>query len=112
MSDCIFCLISKEVVKSKKLFSNEDCFIIEDISPKAPIHLLIIPHEHILRLSDSINLVTTLGSILDAAVSYAKEIGIVDDGYRLIINQGNNSGQEVPHLHLHLLSGRKLSGMG
>lgn len=112
MNDCIFCLISKGVIKSKKLFSNENCFIIEDISPKAPIHLLIIPHEHILRLSDSTSLITTLGSIFDTAVNYVKEIGVIDDGYRLIINQGDNSGQEVPHLHLHLLAGRKLLSMG
>ena len=50
--------------------------------------------------------------MFDVATNYAKDIGIVDDGYRLIINQGENSGQEVPHLHLHLLAGRKLLGMG
>ena len=85
---------------------------IEDIAPKAPLHLLIIPHKHILRLSDFEDVAIILGSMFDAAVNYAKDIGIADDGYRLVINQGENSGQEVPHLHLHLLSGRKLLGMG
>ena len=112
MNDCIFCLISKGEVNSKKLFSNDFCFVIEDIAPKAPLHLLIIPHKHILRLSDFENVAIILGSMFDAAVNYAKNIGIADDGYRLVINQGENSGQEVPHLHLHLLSGRKLLGMG
>lgn len=112
MNDCIFCLISKDAVKSKKLFSNDLCFIIEDIAPKAPVHLLIIPHKHVLRLSDFKDVRTLLGSLFDAAINYAKDIGLVDNGYRLIINQGENSGQEVPHLHLHLLSGRKLLGMG
>ena len=72
----------------------------------------IIPHKHILRLSDFEDVAIILGSMFDAAVNYAKDIGIADDGYRLVINQGENSGQEVPHLHLHLLSGRKLLGMG
>ena len=112
MNDCIFCLISKGEVNSKKLFSNDFCFVIEDIAPKAPLHLLIIPHKHILRLSDFEDVAIILGSMFDAAVNYAKNIGIEDDGYRLVINQGENSGQEVPHLHLHLLSGRKLLGMG
>ena len=112
MNDCIFCLISKGEVNSKKLFSNDFCFVIEDIGPKAPLHLLIIPHKHILRLSDFEDVAIILGSMFDAAVNYAKNIGIADDGYRLVINQGENSGQEVPHLHLHLLSGRKLLGMG
>ncbi|MBM04112.1 MAG: histidine triad nucleotide-binding protein [Chloroflexi bacterium] len=112
MNDCIFCLISKGEVNSKKLFSNDFCFVIEDIAPKAPLHLLIIPHKHILRLSDFEDVAIILGSMFDAAVNYAKNIGIADDGYRLVINQGENSGQEVPHLHLHLLSGRKLLGMG
>ncbi len=112
MNDCIFCLISKGEVNSKKLFSNDFCFVIEDIAPKAPLHLLIIPHKHILRLSDFEDVAIILGSMFDAAVNYAKDIGIADDGYRLVINQGENSGQEVPHLHLHLLSGRKLLGMG
>tara|TARA_B100000686_G_scaffold352109_1_gene452938 strand:- start:30927 stop:31244 length:318 start_codon:yes stop_codon:yes gene_type:complete len=105
-------LISKGEVNSKKLFSNDFCFVIEDIAPKAPLHLLIIPHKHILRLSDFEDVAIILGSMFDAAVNYAKNIGIADDGYRLVINQGENSGQEVPHLHLHLLSGRKLLGMG
>jgi diadenosine tetraphosphate (Ap4A) HIT family hydrolase len=105
-------LISKGEVNSKKLFSNDFCFVIEDIAPKAPLHLLIIPHKHILRLSDFEDVAIILGSMFDAAVNYAKDIGIADDGYRLVINQGENSGQEVPHLHLHLLSGRKLLGMG
>jgi len=112
LNDCIFCLISKGEVNSKKLFSNDFCFVIEDIAPKAPLHLLIIPHKHILRLSDFEDVAIILGSMFDAAVNYAKDIGIADDGYRLVINQGENSGQEVPHLHLHLLSGRKLLGMG
>ena len=112
LNDCIFCLISKGEVNSKKLFSNDFCFVIEDIAPKAPLHLLIIPHKHILRLSDFEDVAIILGSMFDAAVNYAKNIGIADDGYRLVINQGENSGQEVPHLHLHLLSGRKLLGMG
>ena len=112
MNDCIFCLISKGEVNSKKLFSNDFCFVIEDIAPKAPLHLLIIPHKHILRLSDFEDVAIILGSMFDAAVNYSKNIGIADYGYRLVINQGENSGQEVPHLHLHLLSGRKLLGMG
>tara|TARA_B100000676_G_C17458706_1_gene522671 strand:- start:148 stop:486 length:339 start_codon:yes stop_codon:yes gene_type:complete len=112
LDKCIFCLISNNQVESKKLFNNQFCFIIEDIAPKAPIHLLIIPHKHILRISDYDDIGRILASMFDVATNYAKDIGIVDDGYRLIINQGENSGQEVPHLHLHLLAGRKLLGMG
>ena len=78
MNDCIFCLISKGEVNSKKLFSNDFCFVIEDIAPKAPLHLLIIPHKHILRLSDFEDVAIILGSMFDAAVNYAKNIGIAD----------------------------------
>jgi histidine triad (HIT) family protein len=114
MSDeCIFCKINRGEIPSDILYRDDDCFVIRDIAPKAPVHLLVIPTVHFTYLSGlSEEFQTVLGRLFSAAKDMAAREGVVDSGYRLVINQGPDSGQEVPHLHLHVLGGRHLGGMG
>ena len=109
---CVFCKIRDREIESTILFRNEYCFVIKDIAPIAPTHLLVIPIEHITNL-DYINqkTQTIIAVMFKVATDMAKTEGINQSGYRLVINQGNDSGQEVPHLHLHLLGGRAMGSV-
>ncbi len=113
MSDeCIFCKINRGEIPSDILYRDDDCFVIRDIAPRAPVHLLVIPTAHFTDLSGlSEEFHPVLGRMLSAARDMAAREGVVDSGYRLVINQGPDSGQEVPHLHLHVLGGRHLGAM-
>ena len=113
MSDqCIFCKINRGEIPSDILYRDDDCFVIRDIAPKAPVHLLVIPTVHFTYLGGlSEEFQPVLGRMFSAAKDMAAREGVVDSGYRLVINQGPDSGQEVPHLHLHVLGGRHLGGM-
>ena len=110
---CIFCKIRDGEIPSDVLYRDDSCFVIRDIAPKAPVHLLVIPTEHFTFLShlDS-GFHATLGAMLEAAHMMAAREGVDQSGYRLIINQGANSGQMIDHLHLHVLGGRPLGEMG
>lgn len=111
--DCIFCKIGDGEVPSDVLYRDDHCFVIRDIAPKAPVHLLIIPNEHFTYLANlTPEFHPTLGAMFDAAREMAAREGVDGSGYRLTINQGEHAGQVVPHLHLHLLAGRRLAGMG
>ena len=111
--DCIFCKIAKGDISADKLFDDGTVFAIRDINPKAPIHVLVIPHEHVEALSTADpDLVAAAAHCLEAAPGIARELGVTDAGYRLVANQGPDSGQEVPHFHLHVLAGRRLGPMG
>ena len=108
MNNCIFCKINKGEINSKKYYEDEDFFIIADINPKAKLHYLMIPKHHYALISEQNEKdVETLGKMLNKLSKLAKDLGL-QDGYRLIINQGENGGQEVPHLHVHVLGGEKL----
>lgn len=111
--ECIFCKIGRGEIKSEMLFKDDQCFAIRDINPKAPVHLLIIPLQHFTYLSNMTPAHEDMvGHLFAIAEEMSKRQGVVNTGYRLIINQGPNSGQEIPHLHLHLLGGRRLPAMG
>ncbi len=113
VNDCIFCKIGSGDVPSAMLHRDEQVYVIADINPKAPTHLLIIPFEHVGALAeDAPGRAAALGRMVEVAADVAKQQGIAAQGYRLVINQGPDSGQEVPHLHLHLLAGRRLGAMG
>jgi histidine triad (HIT) family protein len=114
MSDeCTFCKINRREIPSDILYRDDDCFVIRDIAPRAPVHLLVIPTAHFTYLSGlSEEFQRVLGRMLSTAKDMAAREGVTDSGYRLVINQGPDSGQEVPHLHLHVLGGRHLGGMG
>ena len=111
--DCIFCKIKSGEVDSEILHRDGTCFVIRDIAPKAPVHLLIIPNQHFTYLTHlAPDFFPTLGSMFTTAEEMARREGVSATGYRLIINQGDHAGQQVPHLHLHLLAGKPLGPMG
>lgn len=111
--DCIYCKIRDGELPSDMLYRDELCFVIRDIFPRAPTHLLVIPVEHFERISElESRFDQTFGAMFAAAKISANAEGVSESGYRLILNQGEDGGQEVPHLHLHVLGGRRLGGLG
>ena len=105
MSDCIFCRIAKGEIPSNKVYEDDEILAFKDIHPQAPVHLLIIPKKHIATLSDaSAEDAPLLGRMLALAPRLAADQGATD-GFRTIINTGRVGGQEVYHLHLHVLGG-------
>ena len=109
--DCIFCKIVAGEIPADTLYQDEEVIAFRDINPQAPVHLLIIPREHVASLADLTESQSTLmGHMVDVANQLAKKEGVSEKGYRLVINCGEQGGQLVPHLHLHLLGGRQLAG--
>jgi histidine triad (HIT) family protein len=111
MAETIFSKIIRKEIPAEIVFENETVLAFKDIKPQAPIHVLIIPKEEIATTKE-INGKThakLLGDLFDAANEIATKLGISQDGFRLVINCGDNGGQEVYHLHIHLLGGRKLN---
>ena len=107
----IFSKIINKEIPANIVFENENVLAFKDINPQAPVHILIIPKIEIPKVTD-INgneHSQLLGEMIDAANKIAKDIGISEDGFRLVFNCGENGGQEVYHLHLHLLGGRKMN---
>ena len=108
--DCIFCQIVAGKIPSEIIYQDEKVIAFHDIHPMAPVHLIIIPKKHIpslVHLSEAESLL--IGHMVNIANQLAKREGISESGYRLAMNCGEEGGQLVPHLHLHLLGGRKLS---
>jgi histidine triad (HIT) family protein len=109
--DCIFCQIIAGKIPSEIIYQDEEMLAFRDINPQAPTHLLIIPKKHIPSLAQLSEAESSLlGRMAAVANQLAKEEGISETGYRLVINYGEWGGQIVPHLHMHLLGGRELSG--
>jgi histidine triad (HIT) family protein len=107
-NDCIFCRIINRELPSDIVYEDEDVLVFPDISPAAPVHLLVITRKHIPSLAEMDEADTPLvGKMVKVANRIAKDRGL-DSGYRLTVNSGPDGGQLVPHLHLHLLGGRKL----
>ena len=108
--NCIFCQIIAGKVPSEILYQDEEVIAFRDINPQSPIHLIIIPKRHIPSLAQlSEAELPLIGHMVNVANQLAKKEGITEKGYRLAINCGEQGGQVVPHLHLHLLGGRRLS---
>ncbi len=108
--DCIFCQIVAGKIPGEILYQDEEVIAFRDINPQAPAHLIIIPKRHIpslVHLSEAES--SLIGHMVSIANQLAKREGVSESGYRLVINCGEQGGQLVPHLHLHLLGGRKLS---
>lgn len=104
MSD-IFCKIVAGEIPSNSIAEDTDWIAINDIHPKAPVHVLVIPRKHVEIADIDAELA---GTLLTAARDIAKKLNIDKTGFRVIINHGEHSGQEVPHLHLHVMGGKKL----
>ena len=114
MSDtCIFCKIRDGEASGEILYRDEYCFVIRDIAPQTPTHLLAIPLKHFTNLKElTEDLNPTIVAMFSAARETAESQGVSSSGYRLVINHGENAGQVVPHLHLHILGGKPLGRMG
>jgi histidine triad (HIT) family protein len=108
MNDCLFCKIISGDIPSKKVYEDEHTYAFEDIDPKAPTHVLIIPKEHLPGLKESTpSDAEIIGRCHLVAAKIARERKI-EDSYRTVLNVGPGSGQSVFHLHVHLLGGRTL----
>lgn len=106
----IFSKIIKREIPAEILYETDKVLAFKDIKPQAPIHILIIPKVEIPKVSDikGSEHAALLGELFDAANKLAKEMGISERGFRLVFNCGNDGGQEVYHLHMHLLGGRHM----
>ncbi len=108
--DCVFCKIAAGEIPADILYQDEGVIAFRDINPLAPTHLLIIPRKHIPSLAHLPDAETPLiGHMAKIANQLAKNEGIFESGYRLAISCGEQGGQEVPHLHMHLVGGRQLA---
>ena len=112
MDNCLFCKIAKGTIAAEKVYESEKIVAFKDVHPKAPVHVLVIPREHI----DSLATVDEKNSIVFnelflAVKKIAQQQGILESGFRTIINCNKNGGQEVFHLHIHILGGKKIGPM-
>lgn len=106
--DCVFCSIVSGAIPSKKVYEDESVYAFYDINPNAPVHVLVVPKQHI----DSVDQVSeqnieVVGKVMLAIPKIAAQLGLVN-GYRVITNCGEDGGQSVKHLHFHILGGKKL----
>jgi len=109
MTDCLFCKIVRGQIPSKKVYDDEHTYAFEDIDPKAPTHVLIVPKRHIRGLKEAeLTDAEIVGRCHIAAALIARQRNL-EDGYRTVLNVGPGAGQSVFHLHVHLLGGRKLA---
>lgn len=109
MSDCIFCKIDKGEIPTEKVHDDGDLFVIRDITPQAPTHLLIIPKRHIPTLLDlEDGDIPVIGRVYEVANTLAREHGFENSGFRVVVNCGAGAGQSVFHIHFHLLAGRAM----
>ena len=105
--ECLFCRIVAGEIPSSRVAEGDDWIAFHDVSPQAPVHVLIIPREHVESVAHLDPASGTLGGdLIQAAAGVARKLGVSDDGYRLVTNCGARAGQSVFHLHIHLLAGR------
>ncbi|MDQ3913659.1 MAG: HIT domain-containing protein [Actinomycetota bacterium] len=106
-NDCPFCQIARGEMDTEFVYEEENLVAFEDLDPKAPVHVLVIPREHITAAADVPP--ETLKQLITATQRIAEQQGVAESGYAVRINNGNDAGQEVDHLHIHVLGGRELS---
>ena len=107
--NCLFCKIIAGDVSGDFVHQDEHCVVIRDINPQAPLHVLVIPREHLESLDDASQRdEALLGHLLRVAAKVANDEGHSETGYRTVINTGGGAGQSVFHLHAHLLAGRSM----
>ncbi len=107
MSECLFCGIVAGEIPSNKVYEDDVCYAFDDISPEAAVHTLIVPKQHYASLNDQVP-ADVLGQLFERVHHVAELKGIADSGYRTIVNTGNDAGQTVHHLHIHILGGENL----
>ncbi|EKE19138.1 MAG: hypothetical protein ACD_9C00124G0012 [uncultured bacterium] len=107
--DCIFCKIIEKKIDSKIVFEDKEIIAFKDINPIAPVHILVIPKKHIASINDISNDdAKLLGNMIIKARDIAQELSIAENGYKLLFRTGKHGGQEVDHIHLHLIGGAAL----
>ena len=104
---CVFCRIISGEFSSDVVYQDDDILVIKDITPVAPIHVLIIPKKHSKNILETDS--KTLSLIMDKITVIAEILGVKENGFRTVINTGEEAGQTVGHLHIHLLSGRNMT---
>lgn len=106
---CLFCRIIAGSIPARLAHEDDEALAFHDIDPRAPVHVLIVPRRHIAAV-DSLDDkdAAVMGRLLLVARRLARELGVADSGYRLVINNGADAGQSVAHIHMHLLGGRPL----
>ena len=108
--DCLFCKIVAGDIPSAKVYEDDKVYAFRDIEPQAPVHILIIPKEHIASANElTEENASIVGHIFAVAAKIAKDEGIAEGGYRIVNNCGQDGGQTVKHLHFHMLGGRSLA---
>lgn len=107
MTDCLFCKMVSGVIKPDVVYEDDNVLAFRDINPQAPVHILIIPKRHIATLNELDDSVLA-GQLFQTAIKLAKQENISENGYRTVFNCNKQGGQEVYHLHLHLLGGRQM----
>lgn len=109
MKDCLFCKIASGDIPSNKAYEDDQVIVFHDISPVAPVHVLIVPKKHMASLNETGDEdAALLSHVFKVAVRVASDLGVAENGYRVINNCGKDGGQTVAHLHFHLLGGRYL----
>ena len=109
---CVFCKIVKKEIPAKVVYEDDRVMAFHDINPQAPVHILVIPKEHIPTVNDLMEEHKELiGHIFTVIKQIAKEMGIAESGYRVLVNCNRDGGQEIYHLHFHLLGGAPLGPM-
>jgi len=109
MSDCIFCKIVQKQIPAQVVYEDDEVLSFKDISPQAPVHLLVIPKKHYININDAVSESSSIFSkLFEAAKKVAEQAGIAQKGYRCALNTNAEGGQTVYHLHLHVLGGRQL----
>ncbi|MDA8170065.1 MAG: histidine triad nucleotide-binding protein [Nitrospiraceae bacterium] len=109
MTDCVFCRIIEKKIPARIIYEDPDCIAFEDISPQAPVHVLIIPRKHMANtLEMGVEDDALIGRLFRAANKIARDKGIAERGFRMVMNTNPEAGQTVYHLHLHLLGGRRM----
>ncbi|MEI6545063.1 MAG: histidine triad nucleotide-binding protein [Methylococcales bacterium] len=108
MTDCLFCKMVSGAIKPDVVFEDNDVLAFRDINPQAPVHILVIPKDHIATLNELTD-TQLAGKLLQTAVELAEKEGLSEAGYRTVFNCNKQGGQEVYHLHLHLLGGRQMT---
>lgn len=111
MEKCIFCKIANKTLPTDLLYEDEDVIVFRDIMPKAPIHWLVVPRQHIATLNE-VEDFTLLAKMHELGISLAKQEAFAESGYRLSMNCNQQAGQEVFHIHMHVLAGKKLGSIG
>ena len=105
---CLFCKIIAKEIPASIVYEDDTVLAFNDIAPQAPVHILVIPKKHVDTVDELVDM-SVVSDLFAVMKKLAAEKGIEKSGYRIVVNHGKDAGQAVPHLHFHLLGGRKLT---